>query len=79
MTKNMLSNLQKQCDCFYDRMHILIDDPESPTHEIRLILVGVSGKLRVRVVVRLEVPDEKIRILSARKATKTECKQHDAV
>ena len=65
--------------CFYDPMHILIDDPESSTHESRLILIGVSGKLRVLVVVHLDVPDEKIRIISARKATKTERKQYEEV
>ena len=65
--------------CFYDPMHILIDDPESSTHESRLILIGVSGKLRVIVVVHLDVPDEKIRIISARKATKTERKQYEEV
>ena len=65
--------------CFYDPMHILIDDPESSTHESRLILIGVSGKLRVLVVVHLDFPDDKIRIISARKATKTERKQYEEV
>ena len=65
--------------CFYDPMHILIDDPESSTHEGRLILIGVSGKSRVLVVVHLDADEDKIRIISARKATKTERKQYEEV
>ena len=65
--------------CFYDPMHILIDDPDSAMDESRLILIGVSGKSRILVVVHVDVDGDKIRIISARKATKTERKQYEEV
>jgi len=57
----------------------MIDDPESSNHEGRLILIGMSCKSRVLVVVHMDVDEDKIRIISARKATKTERKQYEEV
>ena len=65
--------------CFYDPMHILIDDPDSAAEEERLILIGSSSKSRVLIVVHLDVGADKIRIISARKASKKERKQYEEV
>lgn len=65
--------------CFHDPMHILIDDPDSDAGEDRLILIGVSGKTQILVVVHVDIAGDKIRIISARKATKTERKQYEEV
>ena len=65
--------------CFYDPMHILIDDPDSTTDEDRLILIGASSNAQILVVVHVDVAGDKIRIISARKATKTERKQYEEV
>jgi uncharacterized DUF497 family protein len=65
--------------CFYDPMHILIDDPDSSPSEQRLILIGISEKSRTLVVVHIDIETDKIRIISARKATKLERKQYEEV
>ena len=65
--------------CFYDPMHILIDDPDSAADEHRLILIGASSKSQLLVVVHVDIAGDKIRIISARKATKTERKQYEEV
>ena len=51
----------------------LISDPEHSENEERFIILGTSNKLRLLVVVHTyKENDEIIRIISARKATKTE-------
>jgi uncharacterized DUF497 family protein len=54
------------CSCFYDPMHILIDDPDSADEEDRLILIGASCKSQLLVVVHVDIAGDKIRIISAR-------------
>jgi uncharacterized DUF497 family protein len=80
------SNLKKHgvafeeaATCFYDPMHILIDDPDSEPVEERLILIGVSSRSYLLVVVHLDMNGDRIRIISARKATKTERQQYEEV
>ena len=65
--------------CFYDPTHILMDDPDSAADEDRLILIGASSKSQILVVVHVDITGDKIRIISARKATKTERKQYEEV
>ena len=65
--------------CFYDPMHILIDDPDNAGEEDRLILIGASCKSQLLVVVHVDIAGDKIRIISARKATKKELKQYEEV
>ena len=65
--------------CFYDPMHVLIDDPDSGPQEERLILIGTSDKSKLLVVVHLDMNYDRIRIISARKATKTERSQYEEV
>ena len=65
--------------CFYDPMHILIDDPDHSDGEERMILLGMSSKSRLLVVVHAEVLDDEIRIISARKADRSERKNYEEV
>ncbi|MFO7889568.1 MAG: BrnT family toxin [bacterium] len=58
---------------FYDEKARLIHDPEHSDSEDRFILLGLSSSLRLLVVVHsYKKQDEIIRIISARKATKSE-------
>ena len=59
---------------FYDTEALVIDDPE---HEERFIILGTSEKSNLLVVCHCYRESETvIRIISARKATKTETKQY---
>lgn len=63
---------------FYDENARLIPDPEHSSIEERFILLGFSNKLRMLVVVHAyKEPDEIIRIISSRKATKSESKYYN--
>ena len=65
--------------CFFDPMHILIDDPDHSDKEERMILIGVSSRARLLVVVHAEIIENEIRIISARKANRRETKQYREV
>ena len=58
---------------FYDDSALLISDPEHSDDEERFILLGMSRKARLLIVCHcLRESETVIRIISARKATKTE-------
>ena len=58
---------------FFDENAIEFDDPDHAIQEERFILLGLSQSLKVLVVCHCYRSDEyKIRIISARKATKKE-------
>lgn len=57
---------------FYDDHARLIDDPDHSGDEDRFIIMGLSGNLKVLTVCHCYRDDEVIRIISARKATKSE-------
>ena len=58
---------------FFDENAIEFDDPDHSIQEERFILLGLSQSLNVLVVCHCYRSDEsKIRIISARKATKKE-------
>lgn len=58
---------------FYDEAALVIDDPEHSDEEERFIILGLSNKLNLLVVCHCyRESDSIIRIISARKATKTE-------
>jgi len=61
---------------FKDTLSLTIYDPLHSNEEERLILIGNSYKNRLLVIVHTERGD-KIRIISARKATKKERKQYE--
>lgn len=58
---------------FYDQNARLIDDPDHSENENRFILLGLSSNIKMLVVVHTYRENDKIiRIISARKATKSE-------
>jgi uncharacterized protein len=58
---------------FFDEKAIEFDDPDHLAQEERFILLGLSQSLKILVVCHCYRSDEsKIRIISARKATKKE-------
>ncbi len=62
---------------FYDADARVIDDPEHSEDEERFIILGLSGKANLLVVCHCyRVSETVIRIISARRATKTEAKQY---
>lgn len=64
---------------FYDEEARIIDDPEHSEEEERFIILGLSKKANLLVVCHCYRASETvIRIISARKATKTETKQYQS-
>lgn len=58
---------------FYDTEALVITDPEHSEGEDRFIILGLSNKVNLLVVCHCyRASDTVIRIISARKATKTE-------
>ena len=58
---------------FYDERALVIDDPEHSQEEERFIILGMSTKANLLIVCHCyRASDSIIRIISARKATKTE-------
>ena len=58
---------------FYDEYAVLFDDPDHSDDEDRFLLIGMSRNTRILIVSHCyRGEDEVIRIISARKATKTE-------
>lgn len=63
---------------FEDIYAILFDDPDHSEEEERFLIIGMSGKKGVCIVSHCyREEEEKIRIISARKATKTEQSFYD--
>ena len=64
---------------FYDENALLIDDPDHSEEEERFILLGFSRRANLLVVCHCYRQSESvIRIISARKATKTEEKSYES-
>lgn len=62
---------------FFDDNARLIPDPEHSISEERFIILGLTNKLRLLVVVHTyKENDDIIRIISSRKATKSESKYY---
>ncbi len=60
---------------FFDERARLIDDPDHSEEEDRFVLLGFSGALRLLLVCHCYRSEgEVIRIISARRATRTEAK-----
>ncbi|MCH5298483.1 MAG: BrnT family toxin [Ruminococcus sp.] len=63
---------------FYDEDALIIDDPEHSEEEERFIILGLSNRANLLVVCHCyRASDTVIRIISARKATKSESKQYN--
>ena len=64
---------------FYDENALLINDPDHSEEEERFILLGFSRRANLLVVCHCYRQSESvIRIISARKATKTEEKSYES-
>ena len=62
---------------FYDEMALVIDDPDHSEQEDRFIILGQSSHAKLLVVCHCcRESDTIIRIISARKATRTETSQY---
>jgi uncharacterized protein len=61
---------------FYDEHALVTEDPDHAEGEDRFLLLGLSSALRILLVVYGEPSGEEIRIISARKAIKTEQSQY---
>jgi uncharacterized DUF497 family protein len=79
-TSNLLKHdisFEEAKTVFDDDNARLIYDPDHSDEENRFILLGLSCKLKILTVVHCYRDDENnIRIISARKSTKTEAKQY---
>jgi uncharacterized protein len=63
---------------FYDDWGILIDDADDANEEPRFVLIGTSAALRVLVVSHsYRARDEVIRLISARKASRSERRDYE--
>jgi len=62
---------------FSDSFGRLISDPDHSEDEERFILMGMSSQLRLLIVCHCERHPNVIRIISARKADKSERKQYE--
>ena len=62
---------------FYDPLSATFDDPDHTVGERRLVTIGYSSQEKLLVVVHTE-HDDMIRIISARPATASERKNHEA-
>lgn len=72
-------SFEEAATVFADEFGRIIPDPEHSDDEDRFILLGMSWSLRVLVVCHCyRETSSVIRIISARKATKTERAQHGA-
>lgn len=64
---------------FYDDYAIVVPDPDHSSGEERFLLIGLSSALRVLVVVHCETDNgDVIRLISARRATRSERAQYGA-
>jgi uncharacterized DUF497 family protein len=63
---------------FYDTYARLITDPDSSQKEERFLLMGLSSQLRLLMVCHCyRETGKQLRIISARKANKSEQKQYE--
>jgi len=69
-------SFEEATTAFGDSLSITIEDYLHSDDENRLVLIGKSLKQKTLVVIHLEKADS-IRIISARKATKKECKFYE--
>jgi hypothetical protein len=75
-TKHGISFTEAQT-VFADEKGLLLDDPDHSHNEDRFILLGLSSNLRLLVVSHTYRKDDAIiRMISARKATRSEQQQY---
>ena len=71
-------SFEEAVTAFLDDFAILISDPEHSEDEDRFILLGLSSSLRLLVVIHCyRETKETVRLISARKANRSEQRQYD--
>lgn len=66
-------SFEEACSVFQDSRALVIPDPDHSDDEERFVILGLSERLNILVVCHCYRNEEQtIRIISARKATKTE-------
>jgi len=70
-------SLKNQASVFFDPLSITVADPEHSIDEQRFVITGVSYQRRALVVVHVDRGD-RIRIISARRATPTEMEKYES-
>jgi uncharacterized DUF497 family protein len=72
-------SFEEAVTAFSDDEALLLDDPDHSTDEERFVLLGLSGALRLLTEIHCyRVDDEVIRVVSARRATRSERVQYGA-
>ena len=69
-------SFDEACTTFEDPLSKTIDDPLHSENEERFVLIGQSIRRRILVVVHTE-REERIRVISARQATKRERRAYE--
>ena len=70
-------SFEEACSIFNDANALLMPDPDHSGDEERFVILGLSTKLNMLVVCHCyRNDDQTVRIISARKATKTECRYY---
>ena len=67
-------SFEEAATVFGDPLALAIEDADEPE---RTLLLGISERLRVLVVVHVELDDETIRLISARRATSHERRRYE--
>ena len=62
---------------FFDEQALFLEDPQPLHEEERFVLLGVSASIRLLVVVHALRESDVIRIISARKATRSEAREYE--
>ena len=82
--KNLINKVKHGIDfdeaktVFYDECAILFDDPEHSVEEERFLILGITEHEKLCIVSHCyRSEDNRIRIISARKATKNETKTYN--
>ena len=72
-------SFEEAVTAFSDDEALLLDDPDHSTDEERFVLLGLSSALRLLTVIHCyRVDAEVIRVISARRATRSERVQYGA-
>ena len=74
--QNHSVSFEEAAAVFGDPLAATVDDPDHSTDEARFITMGVTPSLRLLVVVHTDRAD-RIRIISARPATRAEQKKYE--
>ena len=69
-------SFEEACTAFGDPLSLTVPDPDHSSGEIRFLLLGISSRDRLLVVAHTE-RGERIRIISARRATRPERRAYE--